>query len=136
MTGVRKFEDLEAWTSAREFTNMIYGVTRQGPFARDFGLRDQIRRSSISILSNIAEGFESRTDMQFISYLGHARASAGEARAQLYIALDQQYVTSAQFAESLAAVQRCSRQIYNLMRYLERNPRRNRGSGQATPTRA
>ena len=83
---------IQAWQTARELTNMVYAFTDQANFNRDFGLRDQIRRAVISVMSNIAEGFESRTDVQFINYLGMARASAGEVRAQLYIALDQGYL--------------------------------------------
>lgn len=88
MPGISRFEDIQAWQTARELTNLVYKQSEKGQFARDFGLRDQIRRATVSIMSNIAEGFESRTDIQFINYLGHARASAGEVRSQLYIALD------------------------------------------------
>lgn len=89
MAGITRFEDIEAWKAARDLTNKVYAFTRQEDFTRDLGLRDQIRRASISVMSNIAEGFESRTDLQFINFLGMARASAGEVRAQLYIAFDQ-----------------------------------------------
>ena len=103
-------------------------VSDQTGFNRDFGLRDQVRRASVSIMSNIAEGFESRTDIQFINFLGMAKASAGEVRAQLYIALDQHYITEAQFAEALTLAQTCSRQIAGFMSYLEANPRKQRVS--------
>lgn len=87
MAGITRFEEIEAWKLARELTNMIYAFTNQDGFNRDFGLRDQIRRACISIMSNIAEGFESRTDIQFINFLGMARASAGEVRgADIYCA--------------------------------------------------
>ncbi len=89
MPGITQFEDIEAWKTARQLTNAVYAHTNHQGFNRDFGLRDQIRRASVSVMSNIAEGFESRTDVQFINFLGMARASAGEVRAQLYIALDQ-----------------------------------------------
>jgi four helix bundle protein len=74
-------------------------------------------------MSNIAEGFESRTDVQFINFLGMARASAGEVRAQLYIALDQKYITEEQFKETSAIAQTCARQIASFMKYLESNSR-------------
>lgn len=90
---------------------------------RDFGLRDQIRRACISIMSNIAEGFESRADTQFINFLGMARASAGEVRSQLYIALDQKYISQEQFDTAFQLAQTCSRQITNFIKYLESNPR-------------
>lgn len=123
MPGITQFEDIEAWKTARQLTNAVYAHTNQQGFNRDFGLRDQIRRASVSVMSNIAEGFESRTDVQFINFLGMARASAGEVRAQLYIALDQKYITEEQFNETFEMAQTCARQISNFMKYLESNSR-------------
>ncbi|MBE0682800.1 MAG: four helix bundle protein [Anaerolineales bacterium] len=123
MPGITQFEDIEAWKTARQLTNAVYAHTNHQGFNRDFGLRDQIRRASVSVMSNIAEGFESRTDVQFINFLGMARASAGEVRAQLYIALDQKYITEEQFKETFVIAQTCSRQIANFIKYLESNPR-------------
>ena len=123
MSAITRFEDIESWKTARQLTNSVYAHTNQAGFNRDFGLRDQIRRASVSVMSNIAEGFESRTDVQFINFLGMARASAGEIRAQLYIALDQKYITEEQFKETYAMAQTCARQISNFMKYLESNPR-------------
>lgn len=77
----------------------------------------------VSVMSNIAEGFESRTDVQFINFLGTARASAGEVRAQLYVALDQKYITEEQFKETHATAETCARQIANFIKHLEANPR-------------
>ena len=78
---VKRFEELRAWQKARRLTAMVYRRSATGPLARDWALRDQMRRAAVSILSNIAEGFESRTQALFIDYLGRARASAGEVRA-------------------------------------------------------
>ncbi|MBV6394658.1 MAG: hypothetical protein HFACDABA_00224 [Anaerolineales bacterium] len=128
MAAISRFEDIEAWKAARRLTNSIYAHTNQPGFNKDFGLRDQIRRASVSVMSNIAEGFESRTDVQFINFLGFARASAGEVRAQLYIALDQRYITEEQFKETYAAAETCARQIANFIKYLETNPRPRRVS--------
>ena len=128
MTGIARFEDIQAWQTARELTNMVYALTSQDGFNRDFALRDQIRRAAVSVMSNIAEGFESRTDTQFINFLGIARASAGEARAQLYIAFDQKYITEEQFRESLMLGEKCARQIAKFIVYLENNPRKRRVS--------
>jgi four helix bundle protein len=128
MTAITRFEDIEAWKVSRQLTNSVYAHTNQTGFNRDFGLRDQIRRASVSVMSNIAEGFESRTDVQFINFLGMARASAGEVRAQLYIALDQKYITEDQFKETFALAQTCARQISNFVKYLEANPRPRRVS--------
>ena len=132
MTAITRFEDIESWKTARQLTNSVYAHTNQTGFSRDFGLRDQIRRASVSVMSNIAEGFESRTDVQFINFLGMARASAGEVRAQLYIALDQKYISEEQFKETFAMAQTCARQISNFMKYLESNPRPRRVSDDST----
>ena len=123
MAAITRFEEIEAWKTSRQLTNSVYSHTNQAGFNRDFGLRDQIRRASVSVMSNIAEGFESHTDVQFINFLGMARASAGEVRAQLYIALDQKYITEEQFKETLAIAQTCARQIASFMKYLESNSR-------------
>jgi four helix bundle protein len=85
MTTAKRFEDLEVWQKAKELTNLVYKYSSDGVFARDFGLRDQMRRAAVSIMSNIAEGFESQTQAMFIKYLAHAKGSAGELRAQLYM---------------------------------------------------
>jgi four helix bundle protein len=123
MAGITKFEDIEAWQTARILTRLIYKYSDQGAFAKDFGLKDQIRRASVSVMSNIAEGFESRTDSQFLNYLGHARGSAGEVRSQLYIALDLNYISQQQFLEVSDLADKASRQLRRFMDYLEKNPR-------------
>jgi four helix bundle protein len=128
MAGITRFEEIEAWKTARQLTNMIYKVSELGRFAKDFGLKDQIRRASVSVMSNIAEGFESRTDTQFINFLGHAKASSGEVRAQLYISLDLQYISQEQFAEAYELADKASRQLSRFINYLEANPRSRRFS--------
>jgi len=90
---IKTFEDIESWKKARALTNEIYKITGAGTFARDFGLKDQIRRASVSILSNIAEGFERGGDKEFSQFLAIAKGSCGEVRAQLYIALDQKFTS-------------------------------------------
>jgi four helix bundle protein len=121
-----RFEELEVWQRARELTRLVYDLSDQGAFARDFGLRDQMRRAAVSIMSNIAEGFESRTQRLFIDFLGHAKGSAGELRAQFYVALDRSYLTHDQFAAALRQAEICSRQIARLMQYLETQPNTSR----------
>jgi len=83
MAKVKKFEEIQSWKKARSLTNKIFQATLTGPFAKDFGLRDQVRRAAVSILSNIAEGFERRGDKEFLQFLAIAKGSAGELRAQL-----------------------------------------------------
>jgi four helix bundle protein len=89
---IEKFEDLIAWQKARELTKGIYKVTKHGGFLKDFGLRDQIRRSSVSIMSNLAEGFERGGRPEFYQFLVYAKGSCAELRSQLYVALDVEYI--------------------------------------------
>ena len=118
----QRFEELDVWQRARELTGAVYDLSDQGTFARDFGLRDQMRRAAVSIMSNIAEGFESRTPGLFIDYLGRAKGSAGELRAQFYVALDRNYLTQDQFAAAMHQAETCSRQLARLIQYLEAQP--------------
>lgn len=124
MAGIVRFEEIDGWKTARQLTKRIYELTARGAFAKDYGLKDQIRRASVSIMSNIAEGFESRTDSQFLNFLGHAKASAGETRSQLYVALDLRYLTEEDFATVFDLADKAARQVSNFASYLERNPRR------------
>lgn len=119
MPTIRRFEEIEAWQSARHLTHLVYTLTETGKFARDFGLRDQMRRAAVSVMSNIAEGFESRTQALFIDYLGRAKASAGELRAQSYVALDAGYLSREQFEELFNLAETSSRQISHFISYLE-----------------
>ena len=115
---IKKFEDLESWRKARKLANAIYQATASGNFNRDFGLKDQIRRASISILSNIAEGFERGGDKEFFQFLAVAKGSCGEVRAQLYVALDQAYLTKTLFEELSENAAEIGRLISGLMKYL------------------
>ncbi len=123
MATITRFEDIHAWQTSRELTKQIYQLTNTGDFKKDFGLRDQIRRAAVSVMSNIAEGFESKTQAMFINYLGMAKASAGEVRSQLYIALDLGYITKEQFISGLDNAKKASSQIYRFMQYLRTNPK-------------
>ena len=122
MTTAKRFEDLEVWQRAKDLTNLIYKYSAEGSFSREFGLRDQMRRASVSIMSNIAEGFEGQTQAMFIKYLGYAKGSAGELRAQLYIARDQGYITEEDFTTMFSTTEICSRQLTRLIQYLESQP--------------
>lgn len=126
MATVERFEDLDVWQNARKLTNHVYDHTRQEPFSKDFGLRDQIQRAAVSVMSNIAEGFESRTQSVFVDYLGRARGSAGEVRAQFYVALDQGYISEAEFETMYQLVETTSRQLFRLIEYLKSRPNASR----------
>ena len=88
MASFKTFEEIDAWQKSRELTKQIYTLTSSGAFGRDYGLKDQIRRSAVSIMSNIAEGFERSGTGEFTQFLAIAKGSAGEVRSQLYVALD------------------------------------------------
>ena len=122
MTTVERFEDLEVWQRARELTNLTYDLSDAGAFARDFGLRDQMRRAAVSVMSNIAEGFESRTQGLFIEFLGRAKGSSGELRSQFYIALDRKYLSQDTFDRALHLAEVCSKQLARFIQYLESRP--------------
>lgn len=121
MAKVGRFEDLEVWKAARKLCKAIYAVSNQGAFSRDFGLRDQIRRAAVSIMSNIAEGFERGGDKEFFNFLSIAKGSSGEVRSQLFIALDQNYLSEKEFEELNLNVNEISRMLSGFMRYLQQS---------------
>ncbi len=121
MATFQTFEEIEAWQSARELTQRIYATSNQGPFAKDYGLRDQIRRASVSIMSNIAEGFERGGTGEFVQFLAMAKGSAGEVRSHLYVALDQGYIDREQFDRLSALATQTARMIGGLMLYLRKS---------------
>jgi four helix bundle protein len=118
MGSVRSFEDFDVWKTGREIVRQLYDLTRRKAFATDFALRDQLGRASISIVSNIAEGYESQTNKVFIRHLAIAKGSAGEVRSQLYIALDQNYISKVEFDDLSELCKKASRQLSSLIRYL------------------
>jgi four helix bundle protein len=122
MTTAKRFEELEVWQRAKELTKLIYRLSSSGAFAHDFGLRDQMRRAAVSIMSNIAEGFESQTQVLFIQYLSRAKGSSGELRAQLYIAQEQEYITADEFQSAFSLAELCSKQLASFIRYLDSQP--------------
>ena len=121
MATFRQFEDIEAWQKARELSRAVYQRTKSGPFSRDRGLKDQIRRASVSVMSNIAEGFERGGKAQFIHFLVIAKGSAGEVESQLYVALDQAYIAEEDFFALKSLAGSTKRLIAGLMQYLERS---------------
>ncbi len=116
-----RFEDLRAWKTARMLTNRVYALTRTEGFENDWALKDQIRRAAISVMSNIAEGFESRTRSLIVDFLGKSKASAGEVRSQLVIARVQEYLKEGEFEEVHDLADKVSRQLHNFIQYLEQS---------------
>jgi four helix bundle protein len=118
MAVFKRFEDIESWQQARALVNQVYTITKQGTFYRDIGLREQIRRASVSIMANIAEGYERGGKKEFIQFLSVAKGSAGEVRSHLYVANDQGYLNATTFDELYKRVEHICNLIGGLMRYL------------------
>ena len=119
MATIYRFEDLDAWKIARELTRDVYQITRADEFSRDFGLKNQIRKASVSVMSNIAEGFERDGNREFCNFLSIGKGSAGEVRSQLYVALDQDYITRSEFDHIYLKAQESGRVIAGLSNYLK-----------------
>lgn len=95
--GVKKFEEIKAWQEARKLTAMVYTLTKRGILSKDFGLKDQIQRAAVSVMANIAEGFGSRTNGEFSTFLSYARRSAFEVQSLLYAIHDAEYIKLSEF---------------------------------------
>ena len=119
MGTVTRFEDLEAWQDARRLVSMIYECCARSPLGRDFGLRDQIQRSSVSIMANIAEGFGRGRNPEFIHYLRIASGSCAEVRSHLYVATNVKLISNEDFETLSAQVMRVGKKLTNFRKYLE-----------------
>ncbi len=128
MATFKRFEDIQAWQKARRVTRKIYEATATDRFARDFGLRDQIQRASISIMANIAEGFGRHTDKDFANFLSMAHASVSEVQSHLHVALDLSYVSEELFTEVDGLLDEVSRMTLVLARHLRATTRAHRRS--------
>ncbi len=122
MAKIERFEDIQSWKEARKLVNMIYEVSEEGMFAKDFSLKDQIRRASVSIISNVSEGFGRGTNREFVQFLVVARASAFEVQSQLYVALDRKYIDTNKFEAIYNQATSVVSLIDGFIRYL-RKPR-------------
>lgn len=116
MARIERFEDIEAWRKARELTKLVYEITQVGAFAHDYGLRDQIRRAAVSIMSNIVEGFERGGSAEFRQFLALAKGSAGTSTS--VFALDARFLSQSQFEQLYRLTQDVTRLIGGLMRHL------------------
>lgn len=129
MGKVERFEDVIAWQKARGLTRAIYQVTRQGAFARDYGLVNQIQRASVSIMSNVAEGFDLGGRGEFHQFLSTAKASCAETRSLLYVALDAEYIDDPTFTRLLGNAGEVARIISGLRAKVEHQRDKQRTSG-------
>lgn len=116
---IERFEDIEAWRAARELTRAIYRATAQGKFAKDFGLAGQIQRAAVSVMANIAEGFDSNSDDEFTRFLRYALRSATEVQSHLYVAVDQDYIPEGDFDSLYKQAVKVKGLIAGFIRYLK-----------------
>jgi four helix bundle protein len=129
MGKLKRFEEAEVWQSARILVRSVYSFSRCQPFSTDYALREQIRRASVSIASNIAEGFDSQSNPTFCRFLASARGSVAEVQAQLYIALDLGYLSETDFALLVSLCESVGRQLTGFIAYLKRLTEDNQESG-------
>ena len=118
MGKIERFEEIKAWQMAKELVAVVYRMSGDGEFGKDFGLRDQIRRASVSVMSNIAEGFERGSDKDFQRFLYMAKGSAGEVRSQLFVALELGYLTIEEFSDLRTKAEGVSKALSGFIGYL------------------
>jgi four helix bundle protein len=118
---VNSFEDLQVWKDSRILVKSIYQLTSDGKFSKDFGLREQIQRASVSIMNNIAEGFERNNNKDYIKFLDYSKGSAGEVRSMLYVAIDLGYISQDSFNMHYQMAINIITQISNFIKYLKKS---------------
>jgi four helix bundle protein len=119
MKKIEQFEDLEVWQLARELAKQVYCLTAGKNLARDFGLVGQMQRSAVSVMANIAEGFERRSNKEFIHFLSIAKGSCGEVRSHLYVSLDVGYINNDEFTQVSSLAETISKSIAGFTKYLK-----------------
>ncbi len=117
---IQRFEEMNVWQDARMLSKQIYKATKNKDFKRDFGLRDQIQRATVSVMSNIAEGYERDSNRECIRFLKYSKGSIGEVRSLLYVAFDQEYISMDEFAKLKSDAVNISTQIANFIKYLRK----------------
>ena len=116
---LERFEEIESWKAARQLASEVYALARDSELGRDFGLRDQIQRAAVSIMANIAEGFDARSSQEFTRFLGYAYRSTSELQSHLYVALDQAYITQDAFDALYRQAAQVHRLLNGFIRYLK-----------------
>ena len=114
----KRFEEMPVWIDSRKLTVLIYQLTSGKQFQKDFGLRDQIQRSAVSVMSNISEGYERGNNKEFIHFLLYSKGSVGEVRSQLYVALDICYITQEEFKAATDLASSISSQLSSFVKFL------------------
>jgi four helix bundle protein len=119
MTAFKSFEEIVSWQKARVLCKEIYILSSNDKFAKDFGLRDEIRRSAVSIMANIAEGYERKSDGDFKRFLNISKGSLAEVKSHLYIALDLEYISDDKFKKLASDIDEINKTLYRLINYLK-----------------
>jgi four helix bundle protein len=117
---IERFEDIEAWQLARELARKVYRLTKKPRFTKDFGLKSQIQDAAGSSMHNIAEGFDSETNAEFIRFLRYAKRSCTEVQSELYLALDEEYISADEFKDVYEQARRTRAAIYGFIKYLKK----------------
>lgn len=120
---IERFEDIRAWQQARELTDLVYDLTVQAKFSKDFRLRDQIQGAAGSIRHKIAEGFDDGSDIEFVRFLKYARRSASEVQSEIYLALDRKYVSAEDFQQVYDTATSTKKSINAFIAYLRKSKR-------------
>ena len=121
---IERFEDIEGWQMARQLTKRVYEITKSVDFARDYGLKDQIQRASGSIMHNIAEGFDGGSNAEFVKFLRYSQRSSSEVQSELYVALDQQYISQEEFDKIYLLCNQTHSKIGGFIAYLLNSDRK------------
>jgi len=119
MSTFKSFEEIISWQKARVLCKEIYMLSSNDKFAKDFGLRDQIRRSGVSVMTNIAEGYERKSDGDFKRFLNISKGSLAEVKSHLYIALDLEYISDEKFKKLALDIDEINKTLYGLINYLK-----------------
>ena len=117
---IERFEDIEAWQLARDLTRNVYGLTKNPEFAKDFGLKRQMQEAAGSAMNNIAEGFDSESNAEFIRFLRYAKRSCSEVQSELYIAVDEEYISPDEFKDVYDQAKRTRAAVRGFINYLKK----------------
>jgi len=120
MMRIKRFEDIEAWQLARELARKVYRLTKKSRFEKDYGLKRQIQDAAGSSMHNIAEGFDSETNAEFIRFLRYAKRSCTEVQSELYLALDEEYISADEFKDVYEQARRTRAATYGFIKYLKK----------------